>query len=95
MGTRKVTIEVPYPDDLPEAIGKTPHEFEEEIRFLVVAKFYEMGSISSGRAAELAGMPRVEFLTKLGHYRISVFNYSLEELEREIQEARARVEGAR
>lgn len=35
-------------------------------------------------------MSRVEFLETLGRYRIPVFNYSLEELEREIQEAWAR-----
>ncbi|HAF49607.1 MAG TPA: hypothetical protein DCL04_00660 [Synergistaceae bacterium] len=46
--------------------------------------------MSSGRAAELAGMDRVEFLESLGRYRIPVFNYSLEELEREIREAKTR-----
>ena len=35
-------------------------------------------------------MPRVEFLTMLGRYRIPVFNYGLDELEQEIQEAQAR-----
>ncbi len=84
-------LEMPYPDDLPEALGKTPEEFEQELRFLVAAKLYEMGRISSGRAAALAGVGRIEFLNSLGRYRISVFNYPLEELEREIQEARARV----
>ncbi len=89
MGTK--TLEIAYPDDLPEALEKTPEEFEQELRFLVAAKLYEMGSISSGRAAELAGISRVEFLNNLGRYRISVFNYPLEELEREIREAQARV----
>jgi predicted HTH domain antitoxin len=85
---RAVTI--PYPDDLPEALGQSPESFERQIQFLVAAKFYELGQISSGRAADLAGMNRVEFLEELGHYRISVFNYSLSELEQEIQEARGR-----
>ena len=88
MSTR--TLKIPYPKDLPETLGETPEEFERELRFLVVAKLYEMGRISSGRAAELAGMVRLEVLNRLGRYRISVFNYSLEELEREIGEARAR-----
>ena len=84
------TLKIPYPEDLPEALGETPEEFERELKFLVAAKLYEMGRISSGRAAELAAMSRQEFLEALGRYRIPVFNYSLEELEREIQEARAR-----
>ena len=88
MSTR--ILRIPYPKDLPEAWGETPEEFERELRFLVAAKLYEMGRISSGRAAELAGMDRVEILNNLGRYRISVFNYFLEEVEREIREARAR-----
>jgi len=84
------TLKIPYPDDLPKALGKTPEDFERELKFLVAAKLYELGRISSGRAAELAGVSRVEFLNRLGRYRISVFNYPLEELEREIREARER-----
>ncbi|HSL93514.1 MAG TPA: UPF0175 family protein [Bacillota bacterium] len=88
------TIEIPYPEDLPEALGESPEAFEREIIFLVAAKLYELGRISSGRAADLAGMGRVEFLDKLGQYRVSIFNYPLEELEKEIGEARTRAEQA-
>ena len=86
------TFEISYPEDLPQAMGESPENFEREIKFLVAAKLYELGRISSGRASELAGMHRVEFLNRLGQYRISVFNYPLEELEREIQEAKARAQ---
>jgi predicted HTH domain antitoxin len=40
-------------------------EFESEVRFLAAAKLYELGRISSGKAAQMAGLPRVEFLIKL------------------------------
>lgn len=92
MSTR--TLEIPYPEDLPEALGESPEEFERELRFLMAAKLYELGRVSSGRAAELAGMERVDFLDHLGQYQISIFNYSLQELEREIREAQARAEEA-
>jgi predicted HTH domain antitoxin len=88
MGTNTMTI--PYPEDLLAELGTTPEAFEQELRFLVAAKLYELGRLSSGRAADLAGLPRVTFLNALGRYQISVFNYSAEELEREIQEAQAR-----
>jgi predicted HTH domain antitoxin len=88
MGTK--VLKIPYPEDLPEAMGETPEEFERELGFLVAAKLYELGRISSGRAAELAGMERVRFLQNLGKYRISVFNYPFQDLKREIREAQAR-----
>ena len=47
-------LKITYPKDLPEALGETPEDLERELRYLVSAKLYEMGRISSGRAAELA-----------------------------------------
>lgn len=87
-------LEIPYPDDLPAAMGQSPVAFERQIKVLVAARMYELGHISSGRAAELAGMSRFEFLEALSQYRISVFNYSLTELDQEIQDARTRAEKA-
>jgi hypothetical protein len=44
------------------ALKETPVEFEVEARLLLAVKLYEMGRVSTGRAAELAGMGRVGFL---------------------------------
>ena len=54
MSTKNLTI--PYPEDLPGALGQLADQFEKELRFLVAAKMYELGRISSGRAADLAGV---------------------------------------
>ena len=49
---------------------------------------FELGKLSSGKAAELAGMSRVEFFEMCGRYRVSIFNYPPEDLENELQEDR-------
>ena len=85
-------LRIPYPEDLPASAGQTPDEFEREMRFLVAAKLYELGRVTSGRAAELAQMDRVDFVDRLGAYHISVWNYDREELEREIKEAHRRAD---
>jgi predicted HTH domain antitoxin len=46
---------------------------------------FELGKLSSGKAAELAGMSRIEFFEMCGRYRVSIFNYSPEDLESELQ----------
>ncbi len=86
------TLEIPYPEDILAESEETPEEFEQELRFLVAAKLYEMGRVTSGRAAEMAGIERVPFLNALGRHRISVVNYSPEELTREIEEAKQRAQ---
>jgi predicted HTH domain antitoxin len=45
---------------------------------------FELGKVSSGKAAELAGMSRVAFLETCGRYKVSVFNYPPEEAKREL-----------
>jgi predicted HTH domain antitoxin len=87
------TLEISYPEDLLDKTGETPEEFEREVQFLVAAKLYELGRVTSGRAADIAGMQRVPFLNELGRYRISVVNYSTDELNREIKEAKQRARG--
>ena len=52
---------------------------------MAALKMFELGKISSGKAAELAGMSRIEFLETCGRYRVSVFNYSDEEVVAEIE----------
>jgi predicted HTH domain antitoxin len=54
---------------------------KDELRFLVAAKLYALGRITSGRAAQIAGIERVDFLERLGSYRISGLNCGAEELE--------------
>jgi len=46
-------------------------------------KLYEMGKISSGAAALLAGVPRTVFLSRLADYGVDTFQLSEEELQRQ------------
>lgn len=55
-------------------------EFEQEVRFILALKLYELGKLSSGKSAELAGISRIEFLMKLGYYKVSPFQTDLDEI---------------
>jgi predicted HTH domain antitoxin len=79
MSSRQVIIEVPERVLLAEKTDETA--FGREMRILAAVKLYGLGRLSSGRAAELAGMSRVEFLLELGRYRVFPFEAELRDLE--------------
>jgi predicted HTH domain antitoxin len=83
MATEELTIR--YPAGLERAIHLTKEEMEQHLRLMAALKMFELGKISSGKAAELAGMSRVEFFEACGRYHVSLLNYSEEELQRELQ----------
>lgn len=56
---------------------------EDEARVLLAVKLYEVGKVSLGQAAKLAGFSKRAFMEVLGRYRVPVFNYSAEELRQE------------
>ena len=77
---------LPYPDDLEQVVQLTPEELAAQVRLMAALKMFELGKLSSGKAAELAGLTRVEFFEACGRYRVSVFNYPEEELDAELGE---------
>jgi len=79
MSTRQIVIDVPEKILLAEKTDETA--FARELRMLAAVKLYELGRLSSGRAAELAGMPRVEFLLNLERYKVFPFEAELRDLE--------------
>jgi predicted HTH domain antitoxin len=73
------------PIDCPEpvliALKEDAQSFARDIRLTAAMKFFELGRLSSGRAAELAGLTRVEFLRRTGEFKVSAIDESTEELE--------------
>ncbi|HBQ28314.1 hypothetical protein HX99_06175 [Peptococcaceae bacterium SCADC1_2_3] len=73
-------IKIKYTDDVLLSLKESKEEFEEEARYLLALKLYELGKISSGKAAKIAGLNRVVFLLRLGRYKVSPFQMELEEI---------------
>ena len=63
---------------------KLPLEQAGETLLLAAAvKFFELGRLSSGAAARLAGLPRTVFLSKLADYGVNTFDLTEEQLAKE------------
>lgn len=80
------TIDVTIADVPQESLValKVPRDaLAQNLRMAAAMKYYEMGRLSSGAAARLAGVPRVVFLARLTDYNIDTFRLTEEQLLRE------------
>jgi len=76
-------ITMTIPDESLAAVAQSPEEAGAELRMLAAVKLFELKKLSSGAAARLAGISRVEFLSRLGKYGVAVFDMTDEELGQE------------
>jgi len=81
------TLKIPYTEALLLSLKETPEEFEAEARLLLAVKLYELGRVSTGRAAELAGMGRVDFIFAVGRFGLSPVGMEPDEIAEDIANA--------
>jgi predicted HTH domain antitoxin len=75
---------IEYGDDVLFSLGLSREEFNEEARFLLAAKLYELGKLTSGQAAKLCDKERVDFLLSLPRVGVSLSNLRPEDAESEV-----------
>jgi predicted HTH domain antitoxin len=54
---------------------------EQEVKMAVAAILFDKGVLSSGQAAEFAGISKREFIETVGKYGVSVFGETAEDLK--------------
>lgn len=84
MKTNEITLSIPEESLL--ALKLTPAGVADELRLVAAVKLFEIGRLSSGAAALLAGVPRPLFLIKLADYGVLTFRLT----EAEVAEDAAR-----
>ena len=82
---KQILLEVP--DEVLISLKNDTKEFSKQLLMLGAVKLYQMKKLSSGRAAQLAGMPRLVFLKSLAEYGVPVFDMNKEDLLSDIQNA--------
>lgn len=81
------TLTIQYPDELLLSLKETPVEFEAEARLLLAVKLYELGRVSTGMAARLAGISRIAFIFSLDRFGLSPIGIEPDELAQDLLNA--------
>jgi predicted HTH domain antitoxin len=69
--------------NIPDNINLKDYDFS----MIIAAKLYEDAILSSGQAAQIAGLSKRAFLEILGKYGVSVFSTSISDLHSDIANA--------
>ncbi len=73
------------PEETALLLRVSPDQVGRRLQMAAAAKLYEMGDLSSGAAARLAGVPRTVFLSRLADYGVDTFRLTEDELRREVR----------
>ena len=78
-------LSMTYPNDLLVTSGKSPQALEDEMKFLLAVKLFELHRLSSGKAAEFCNMDKVHFMFELGRMKIPVMNLDDDQIVDELK----------
>ena len=76
------------PQGLPASLKMSEADFLQEMCFMAAAKFFELGKLSSGKASELAGMNKLDFLRRLEQIAVPSLMLDSEQTKLEILAAK-------
>ncbi len=81
------TLTITYDEGLLLLTGQQHQEFEQEARFLLALKLFELRRISVGKAAELSGLSKPNFMLKVSQMGIPVVDLDDDQLDAEFSNA--------
>lgn len=80
------TVELELDDAIVSVLHQQKQPLEASVLELIVLELYRRGEISSGKAAELLRVNRIDFIKNASQLGIPYFNITKEDLDAEVAE---------
>jgi predicted HTH domain antitoxin len=77
-------LSIDYPDNFTASFNQSKDAFEREAKMAMAVKLFEMGRLTSGQAAHMAGVSRVQFLLECSRFGVPSVSWEQEEIEAEL-----------
>jgi predicted HTH domain antitoxin len=82
-----IEIQLAVPEELTLVLQAEQANLAAEVSMAAAVKLYELGKLSAGAAAELAGIPKPLFMGRLADYGVPNFDLTEEELQEDLKNA--------
>lgn len=80
-------LTIHLPSEIGFMLNRTPDELARDVQLYAALMLFRLDKLSSGAAAEMAGIPRVAFLDLCAEYDIPVSQITGDDLRREMADA--------
>ena len=79
------SLTIPYPEDLLVTSSMSASDLEDELRFLLAVKLFELHRLTLGKAARFCEMTKPRFMFELGRLKIPVINLQADQMADELR----------
>lgn len=81
----QTTISINFPSDIYLALNKNESELQDDIKISLALRLYQQQKLTLGKAAQLAGITRLEFENLLAENKIPISNLDFQDIENDIE----------
>lgn len=82
MNTQRISLD--FPADILLALNETENQLVQRIKLALAVQLYKAQKLTVGKAAQIAGLSRLQFETALAEYNIPVSNLTADEVRDDI-----------
>ncbi len=83
--TVEEVLNIRLPEEIRQMLNRTPEELARDKRLYTALMLFRLKKLSSGAAAEMAGISRVQFLDLCAEYDIPVSQITGDDLSQELR----------